>query len=194
MGLPAQWITGSVACKKQDTVQVGQGVSKVVFTPDAKHALAVRIDLEGQYPHAISHVTVGDAPEGVAMRPEGNLAAALNVDGSNFKQAWFYHPTGSVTILQLRPIRISRSWRWTAPTWSIPANASKCRAIRPRCEWDHSAAGQFATDCTWEKLTERAPSCNWIPDGWLSTPVALPMTLVGNAVVVPSVFAAVTTT
>ncbi len=59
------------------------------------------IDLEGAHPHAVGHVTVGDAPEGLAVSPKGNLAAALNVDGSNMKQAWFYHPTGSVTILHI---------------------------------------------------------------------------------------------
>ena len=60
------------------------------------------IDLEGAHPHAIAHVTVGDAPEGLAMSPKGDLAAALNVDGSNMKQAWFHHPNGSVTILRIQ--------------------------------------------------------------------------------------------
>ena len=90
----------------------------VVVSPDAKLALTADngsgglsdgnadavtvIDLEGANPHAISHVTVGDAPEGLAMSPKGDLAAALNVDGSNMKQAWFYHPNGSVTILRIQ--------------------------------------------------------------------------------------------
>ena len=90
----------------------------VVVSPDAKLALTADngsgglsdgnadavtvIDLEGANPHAISHVTVGDAPEGLAMSPKGDLAAALNVDGSNLKQAWFYHPNGSVTILRIQ--------------------------------------------------------------------------------------------
>ncbi len=60
------------------------------------------IDLEGAHPHAIAHVTVGDAPEGLAISPKGDLAAALNVDGSNMKQAWFHHPNGSVTILRIQ--------------------------------------------------------------------------------------------
>jgi DNA-binding beta-propeller fold protein YncE len=60
------------------------------------------IDLAGEHPHAVAHVTVGDAPEGLAISPKGNLAAALNVDGSNMKQSWFYHPNGSVTILQIQ--------------------------------------------------------------------------------------------
>jgi DNA-binding beta-propeller fold protein YncE len=90
----------------------------VVVSPDGKLAITADngnggssdgnldavtvVDLEGQHPHAIAHITVGDAPEGLAMSPKGNLAAVLNVDGSNFKQAWFYHPTGSVTILRIQ--------------------------------------------------------------------------------------------
>jgi len=90
----------------------------IVVSPDSKLAITADngnggssdgsldavtvIDLEGAHPHAIAHVTVGDAPEGLAMSPKGDIAAALNVDGSNFKQSWFYHPTGSVTILHIQ--------------------------------------------------------------------------------------------
>jgi DNA-binding beta-propeller fold protein YncE len=90
----------------------------VVVSPDSKLAITADngnggssdgnldavtvIDLEGAHPHAIAHVTVGDAPEGLAMSPKGDLAAALNVDGSNMKQSWFYHPNGSVTILRVQ--------------------------------------------------------------------------------------------
>ncbi len=63
---------------------------------------ATVIDLTGEHPHAIAHVTVGDAPEGLAMSPKGDLAAVLNVDGSNMKQAWFHHPNGSVTVLHIQ--------------------------------------------------------------------------------------------
>jgi DNA-binding beta-propeller fold protein YncE len=63
---------------------------------------ATVIDLTGEHPHAIAHVTVGDAPEGLAMSPKGDLAAVLNVDGSNMKQAWFHHPNGSVTVLRIQ--------------------------------------------------------------------------------------------
>jgi DNA-binding beta-propeller fold protein YncE len=90
----------------------------VVVSPDSKLAITADngnggssdgsldavtvIDLEGAHPHAIAHVTVGDAPEGLAMSPKGDLVAALNVDGSNMKQAWFHHPNGSVTILRVQ--------------------------------------------------------------------------------------------
>jgi DNA-binding beta-propeller fold protein YncE len=90
----------------------------VVISPDGKLAITADngnagssdgnldavtvIDLEGAHPHAIAHVTVGDAPEGLAFSPKGDLAAALNVDGSNMKQAWFHHPNGSVTVLRVQ--------------------------------------------------------------------------------------------
>ncbi len=90
----------------------------VVVTPDSKLAITADngnngssdgnadavtvVDLEGPHPHAITHITVGDAPEGLAMSPKGNLAVVLNVDGSNMKQAWFYHPNSSVTVLRIQ--------------------------------------------------------------------------------------------
>jgi DNA-binding beta-propeller fold protein YncE len=89
----------------------------IVVTPDGKLAItadngnggssdgnldvATVIDLEDAHPHAIAHITVGDAPEGLAMSPKGNLAAVLNVDGSNMPQAWFHHQNGSVTVLHI---------------------------------------------------------------------------------------------
>jgi DNA-binding beta-propeller fold protein YncE len=90
----------------------------VVVTPDSKLAITADngnngssdgnadavtvVDLEGEHPHSIAHITVGDAPEGLALSPKGNLAAVLNVDGSNMKQAWFHHPNSSVTILRIQ--------------------------------------------------------------------------------------------
>jgi DNA-binding beta-propeller fold protein YncE len=90
----------------------------IVVSPDSKLAItadngnsgssdgnldtATVIDLEGPHPHAVAHITVGDAPEGLAMSPKGDLAAVLNVDGSNMKQAWFHHPNGSITVLRIQ--------------------------------------------------------------------------------------------
>ena len=139
------------------------GVSHVVFTPDGKHALALKspdnkvavLDIDGgkvtynkldmpTYPFPYNIVVSpdsklaitadnggggssdgnadavtrdrpgrrapardrachgGDAPEGLAMSPKGNVAVAVNVDGSNMKQAWFHHPNGSVTVLRIQ--------------------------------------------------------------------------------------------
>ncbi len=90
----------------------------VVVSPDSKLAITADngnggssdgnadavsvIDLEGAHPHVIAHVTVEDAPEGLAMSPKGDLAVAVNVNGSNMKQAWFHHPNGSVTVLRIQ--------------------------------------------------------------------------------------------
>ena len=90
----------------------------VVVSPDSKLAITADngnggssdgnadavsvIDLEGAHPHVISHVTVEDAPEGLAMSPKGDLAVAVNVNGSNMSQAWFHKPTGSVTVLRIQ--------------------------------------------------------------------------------------------
>jgi DNA-binding beta-propeller fold protein YncE len=90
----------------------------IVVSPDSKLAITADngnggssdgnadavsvIDLEGARPHVISHVTVEDAPEGLAMSPKGDLAVAVNVNGSNMAQAWFHKPTGSVTVLRIQ--------------------------------------------------------------------------------------------
>jgi DNA-binding beta-propeller fold protein YncE len=87
----------------------------VVVSPDSKLAITADngfggsadgnmdavsvIDLQGPHPHVIAHVTVQDAPEGLAISPKGNLAVVANVNGSNNPPAWFFHKTGSVTIL-----------------------------------------------------------------------------------------------
>jgi len=89
----------------------------VVVSPDGKLAItadnggggssdgnldsATVIDLEGEHPHVIAHLTVEDAPEGLAISPKGNLAVVVNVNGSNMPKAWYYHKTGSVTVLRI---------------------------------------------------------------------------------------------
>jgi DNA-binding beta-propeller fold protein YncE len=59
------------------------------------------IDLAQPHPHVIAHVTVEDAPEGLAMAPNGQYAVVINVNGSSAPQAWYYHKTGSVTVLRI---------------------------------------------------------------------------------------------
>jgi DNA-binding beta-propeller fold protein YncE len=90
----------------------------VVVTPDSKLAITADngfggsadgnmdavsvVDLEGPHPHVISHVTVQDAPEGLAMSPQGTIAAVANVNASNNPPAWYYHKNGTVTILRIQ--------------------------------------------------------------------------------------------
>jgi DNA-binding beta-propeller fold protein YncE len=90
----------------------------VVVTPDSKLAITADngfggsadgnmdavsvVDLQFPHPHVIAHVTVQDAPEGLAMSPEGTIAAVANVNGSNNPPAWFHHKNGTVTILRIQ--------------------------------------------------------------------------------------------
>ncbi len=60
------------------------------------------VDLTLIPPRIIDRVVVGDGPEGLAISPRGNLAAAAILRGSNAsKKAFFYNKTGSVTILRI---------------------------------------------------------------------------------------------
>ncbi len=89
----------------------------VVVTPDSKLAITADngfggsadvnmdavsvVDLQAPHPHVIAHITVPDAPEGLAMSSKGNLAVVASVQASNNPPVWFYHKTGSVTILRI---------------------------------------------------------------------------------------------
>ncbi len=95
----------------------------VAVTPDSKLAITADngnggssdgnmdaisvVDLEGPHPHVIAHITVEDAPEGLAISPDGKLAVVANVNGSNMKQAWFHHPNGTVTVLRIEGKMVS---------------------------------------------------------------------------------------
>jgi DNA-binding beta-propeller fold protein YncE len=60
------------------------------------------IDLEADPPRVIDRVTVGDAPEGFAISPKGDLAVAVELRGSNMpKTASAYNPAGAVTALKI---------------------------------------------------------------------------------------------
>jgi DNA-binding beta-propeller fold protein YncE len=67
------------------------------------------IDLEANPPRVIGHVTVGDAPEGLAMSPQGDLAVTVEARGSNMKGAAVYHPTGAVTALRIEGKKVSNA-------------------------------------------------------------------------------------
>ena len=94
--------TASWTCRptRSPTTSWSRRIRKLALTADNGNggssdgnADAVSVmDLTWPHPHVIAHVTVEDAPEGLAMSPKGDLAVVLNVNGSNMKQAWFYHP------------------------------------------------------------------------------------------------------
>jgi DNA-binding beta-propeller fold protein YncE len=106
----------------------------VVVSPDGKLAItadnggggssdgsldvASVFDLTGEHPRGIAHITVGDAPEGLAMAPNGKYAVVVNVDGSNSPQAWYYHKTGSVTLLKINGKTVTAGK--TVPVGTLP--------------------------------------------------------------------------
>jgi DNA-binding beta-propeller fold protein YncE len=59
------------------------------------------IDLEANPPRIVDRVVVGDGPEGLAVSPRGDLAVAANLRGGNSaKTAYFYSPTGTISLLR----------------------------------------------------------------------------------------------
>jgi len=107
---------GKVTYSKID-LPTGQWPYNVVVTPNGKIALTSDnggagssdgnvdttsvIDLEAKPPRIIDRVVIGDGPEGLAMSPKGDLAAAAILRGSNMKKADFYSPNGSLSILKI---------------------------------------------------------------------------------------------
>jgi DNA-binding beta-propeller fold protein YncE len=97
----------------------------IAVTPDGKLALTADngaggssdgnvdtvsvIDLEATPPRIVDRVTIGDAPEGLAISPKGDLAVAIELRGSNMpKTAFFYHPTGAVTALKIDGKKVTK--------------------------------------------------------------------------------------
>jgi len=95
----------------------------VVVTPDSKLAITADngfggtadgnmdavsvVDLQEPHPHVIAHITVPDAPEGLAMSPKGDLAVVASVQASNNPAVWFYHKTGVVTVLRIQGQKVT---------------------------------------------------------------------------------------
>jgi len=67
------------------------------------------IDLEASPPRIIDRVVVGDGPEGLAVSPRGDLAVAANLRGGNSaKTAYFYNPTGTISLLRIKDKQVTR--------------------------------------------------------------------------------------
>ncbi len=97
----------------------------VVVTPDSKLALTSDnggagssdgsvdtssvIDLDAKPPRVIDRVVVGDGPEGLAMSPKGDLAAAIILRGSNNKNAFYYQKNGSVAVLKIDGKKVTKT-------------------------------------------------------------------------------------
>jgi DNA-binding beta-propeller fold protein YncE len=66
------------------------------------------VDLEASPPRIIDRVVVGDGPEGLAISPKGDMAAAIILAGSNNPSAYFYKPHGSVSVLAIDGKKVTK--------------------------------------------------------------------------------------
>jgi DNA-binding beta-propeller fold protein YncE len=103
----------------------GQWPYNVVVTPNGKLALTSDngnsgasdgsvdttsvIDLEASPPRIIDRVVIGDGPEGLAMSPNGDLAVAAILRGSNMKKAFFYQKNGSISVLKIDGQKVTKT-------------------------------------------------------------------------------------
>ena len=67
------------------------------------------IDLEAKTPRVIDHVVVGDAPEGLAISPTGEIAVAILLRASNQpKTVWYYNKNSSVVVLKIHGKKVTK--------------------------------------------------------------------------------------
>ena len=113
-----------VAYNKVD-LPTGLWPYNVVVTPDSRLALTSDnggagssdgsvdtssvIDLDATPPRVIDRVVVGDGPEGLAMSPKGDVAAAIILRGSNNKNAFYYQKNGSVSVLKIDGKKVTKT-------------------------------------------------------------------------------------
>ena len=53
-------------------------------------------------------MVVGDGPEGLAISPNGDVAVAVLLAGSNNKPAYFYHRNGSLAVLRIDGKKVTK--------------------------------------------------------------------------------------
>ena len=78
--------------------------------PDGHIDTVSIIDLEHQPPHVIDRVVVGDAPEGFAISPKGDVAVAVLLGGASVaKTMWFNTKrNGSLAVLKIEGKKVTK--------------------------------------------------------------------------------------
>src|SRR6267142_120524 len=79
-------------------------------SPDGHVDTVSVIDLEQQPPRVIDRVVVGDAPEGFAISPKGEVAVAVLLGGASVpKSAWFNTKrNGSLAVLKIEGKKVTK--------------------------------------------------------------------------------------
>jgi DNA-binding beta-propeller fold protein YncE len=120
-------IDGQTVTYEGQDIPVGLWPYNLAITPDGKLALTADngnsgssdghvdtvsvIDLEAEPPRVIDKVVVGDAPEGFAISPTGEIAVAVLLNGSAAipKDAWFANPNGKIVVLAIDGKQVTRA-------------------------------------------------------------------------------------
>jgi len=77
---------------------------------DGKTDTVTVVDLEAVPPRVIDKIVVGDAPEGFAISPDGRMAVAAILRGSDAdKNAPFYNRNGAVVALKIDGKKVTRT-------------------------------------------------------------------------------------
>lgn len=128
----------SVTYDKANDIPVGAGVYNVDVTPDGRAVIAAGtstdgngsattlavIDATGSHPYAVSFVTVGQGPEGLAISPDGKWVATPLLNGSSaFHAAPGYHPDGVLQVFSLQDVTL------------VPKGEAKLGAIPEGIAW-----------------------------------------------------------
>jgi len=68
------------------------------------------IDLEADPPRVIDKMMVNESPEGLAVSPTGQVAAAILLGGSDGpKNQWFYNRNGKVAVLKVEGKKVTKT-------------------------------------------------------------------------------------
>lgn len=120
-------IDGQTVTYDGQDIPVGLWPYNVAITPDGSLALTADngnsgssdghvdtvsvIDLEADPPRVIDKVVVGDAPEGFAISPTGEIAVAVLLNGSAGvpKDAWFANPNGKLVVLEIDGKQVTKA-------------------------------------------------------------------------------------
>lgn len=119
-------VTGRKVTYTKHDIPVGLWPYNLEVTPNGKLALTADngnagrsdghvdtvsvIDLEASPPRVIDRVVVGDAPEGFAISPTGEIAVAILLGGSDGpKNAPFYNKNGRVIVLKIDGKQVTKT-------------------------------------------------------------------------------------
>jgi DNA-binding beta-propeller fold protein YncE len=71
--------------------------------PDGNMDTLSVIDLSAAEPHVIGQLAVGDSPEGIAIRPQGDLAAVTLLNGGtdSHEAGWYWREPGRVALMRI---------------------------------------------------------------------------------------------